>query len=90
MKLVARYFELRLEHLRSPDRAAVYSHPRAIAMYLCRRHTECSFPLIGQAFGGRNHSTVYYAVEKIRHRIKEDPETREAVQDLTKKIEEMS
>src|SRR5262245_47675833 len=49
------------------------SYPRQVAMYLCRKYTETSFPAIGDKFGGRDHSTVIHASKTIEKKIKEDP-----------------
>jgi len=62
---VCRYFELKLAELKSHRKNKQLVWPRQIAMYLCRKHTDASFPEIGQKFGGRDHTTVIHAVKKV-------------------------
>lgn len=52
------------------DRAAVL--PRHVAMYLARKHTFCSLPMIGRAFAGRDHTTVLHAVRKVERLLERD------------------
>ena len=59
--------------IKSPRRHKSVAGPRAIAMYLARHLTKDSYPDLGRAFGGKHHTTVISAVEKIELRIKEDP-----------------
>jgi len=79
---VAGYFGVRVSDLKGPRRHRAISHPRAIAMYLCRTLTTMSFPEIGSRFGGKDHSTVISAVRKIDKLIKEDPAQRSVVKTL--------
>jgi len=64
----------------------VVAFPRQIAMYLMREMTHCSFPDIGQRFGGRDHSTVMYAVKMIGKKTKEDVSLRKSIEALRKAI----
>ncbi len=64
-KAVCQYFRISAAELNSKSRARKYSGPRQIAMYLSRKYTGKTFPEIAQAFGGKDHSTVIHAVEKI-------------------------
>lgn len=68
--LVARKFNLTVEKLLSRDRTKDVAHPRQIAMYLLREDAKISFPQIGEALGGRDHSTVMSAIEKIKEQIR--------------------
>jgi len=70
--LVARKFNLTVEKLLGRDRTKDVAFPRQIAMYLLREETNFSFPQIGEVLGGRDHSTVMYAIEKITDQIKHD------------------
>jgi len=70
--LVARKFNLTVEKLLGRDRSKDVAFPRQIAMYLLREETNFSFPQIGEVLGGRDHSTVMYAIEKIADQIKHD------------------
>ena len=56
--------------------------PRQVAMYLCRKYTETSFPAIGDKFGGRDHSTVIHASKTIERKIKEDPHMQTTIEKL--------
>ena len=56
-------------------------------MYLVREMTRCSFPDIGHRFGGRDHTTVMYAVKKIEKKLVDDVSLRNTVDALRKKIE---
>ena len=60
--------------------------PRQVAMFLTRDLTDASLPAIGRAFGGRDHSTVLYAVQKISDQIKDEGEIYTAVTDLTTRL----
>lgn len=64
-KVVAGYFHLRVEDMKAKKRTKAVAHPRQIAMYLCRELTDLSLPKIGEEFGGRDHTTVMHAQEKI-------------------------
>ena len=68
--LVARKFNLSVEKLLSRDRTKDVAHPRQIAMYLLREEAKISFPQIGEVLGGRDHSTVMSAIEKIKEQIR--------------------
>jgi chromosomal replication initiator protein len=71
-KLVAKHFDVDVSDLVGRRRFHAISHPRHVAMYLTRQHTELSFPEIARRFGGRDHSTVINAVRKIEGRLKTD------------------
>ena len=64
-EIVASYFKIKIEDLQSKKRTRTIAYPRQIAMYLCREMTETSLPQIGQFFGGRDHTTVIHAYDKI-------------------------
>jgi chromosomal replication initiator protein len=68
--LVARKFNLTVEKLLGRDRTKEVAHPRQIAMYLLREEAKISFPQIGEVLGGRDHSTVMSAIEKIKQQIR--------------------
>lgn len=71
--MVAEYFGISVKDLVGKKRARNIARPRQIAMALTREFTNDSFPDIGQAFGGRDHSTVIHACEKVVELMKEDP-----------------
>jgi chromosomal replication initiator protein len=73
IKAVASYYGVKALDLKSPRRHRSIAGPRAVAMYLARQHTKDSYPDLGRAFGGKHHTTVISAVEKIVDRLKNDP-----------------
>ena len=79
----AEAFGISVEALLSTSRAGAVAWPRQIAMYLSRELTSQSLPAIGQAFGGRNHTTVLHACKRTAQRIADDPEAFEVVRRLT-------
>ena len=72
-KKVAEYFDIRLSDMRVKKRSKVIAYPRQIAMYLARELTNHSLPEIGEQFGGRDHTTVLHAYEKIQDELKSNP-----------------
>jgi len=72
LKAVASYYNLKVSDLKSPRRHKSLAGPRAVAMYLARTHTKESYPDLGRAFGGKHHTTIISAVEKITRRLKSD------------------
>jgi chromosomal replication initiator protein len=81
--VVARHFRIKVSDMTSKRRSRNICHPRQIAMFLCRRHTTASYPEIGSAFGGRDHSSVIHAANVIGEQVRKDYE----VQMLIKQIE---
>ncbi len=69
--LVAEFYNITVDDLIKQSRRKEYVHPRQVAMFLARKELESSFPSIGDFFGGRDHTTVIHAVEKINTEIKE-------------------
>jgi chromosomal replication initiator protein len=72
IKVVANYFSLKVADLKSERRHKSVATPRAIAMYLARMHTKDSYPDLARAFGGKHHTTVLSAVQKIADRVRDD------------------
>jgi chromosomal replication initiator protein len=72
LKAVASYYGVKVADLKSPRRHKSIAGPRAVAMYLARTHTNESYPDLGRAFGGKHHTTVISAVEKITRRLPDD------------------
>ena len=85
-EIVANYFSLRMEDFKSARRTRNVAYPRQIAMYLARKLTATSLPKIGEEFGGRDHTTVIHAYEKISQALKVDETLQDAINDLTKKL----
>ncbi|WP_062290380.1 chromosomal replication initiator protein DnaA [Lysinimicrobium flavum] len=65
----AEYFGISIEDLTGTSRSRVFVTARQIAMYLCRQLTDLSLPKIGEHFGGKDHTTVMYAVKKVEDQI---------------------
>ncbi|WP_297635693.1 chromosomal replication initiator protein DnaA [uncultured Clostridium sp.] len=84
--IVASYFNLRIEDLKSQRRTRNVSYPRQIAMYLSRKLTDMSLPKIGEEFGGRDHTTVIHAYEKISDNLNRDESLQHTIEELNKKI----
>lgn len=82
----AKYFGLQSEDIMSTDRSRTVVNSRQIAMYLCRELTELSLPKVGEAFGGRDHTTVMHAVKKITNSMNEDSTTYQSVTEITNQI----
>lgn len=85
-KIVAEYFQITIEDIRGKKRSANIAFPRQIAMYLCRTMTSESFPKIGTEFGGKDHSTVMFSVEKIENEIKVNKDLANIIEKLKKDI----
>jgi len=73
-KLVANHFNLKVTELKSKNNSQQISFPRQVAMYLCKQMTECSLPEIGKRFGGKHHSTVIHAIQKIENKRSKEKE----------------
>ncbi len=86
-KATCDFFNLRPSELRSKKRTKNIALPRQVAMYLCRRHTGASFPVIGDRFGGRDHSTVIHAANAVERRMREDANFRTTVERIERMIE---
>ena len=84
--IVSSYFNLRVEDFKSQRRTRNVAYPRQIAMYLSRKLTDMSLPKIGEEFGGRDHTTVIHAYEKISENLKTDEGLQSTVDDITKKL----
>jgi chromosomal replication initiator protein len=87
-KVVAEYFSLSANDLKSKKRAQNIVFPRQIAMYIIRDITEFSTTEIGQVFGGRDHTTVMYSCDKIGERMKADPTLEPTIESLKRLIKE--
>ncbi|MBF0417497.1 MAG: chromosomal replication initiator protein DnaA [Magnetococcales bacterium] len=79
IETVAAYYKIRPLDIRSGKRARRFSHPRQVAMFLCKQLTKASYPEIAREFGDRNHTTVLYAVDKIASLQQIDVDLEQAV-----------
>jgi chromosomal replication initiator protein len=85
---VIQRFGVSLDELVSPRRSQAVAYPRQVAMYLSRELTDASLPKIGREFGGRDHTTVIHAKDKITKLIREDRSVYNLVQELTARIKQ--
>lgn len=85
-KVIADYYQITIEDLKSKKRIYKISHPRQIAMYLCRTLTDETYPKIGLEFGGKDHTTVMHAFEKISTELKTNDELQKLIKLLTEQI----
>ena len=86
-KLVASTYKLTGEELISKNNAQKISHPRQVAMYLCKHLTKHSYPEIGRAFGGKHHTTVIHSVEKIESLVTTDETLQRLISELTESLQ---
>ncbi|MDR0642389.1 MAG: chromosomal replication initiator protein DnaA [Treponema sp.] len=87
-KVVAEYFSLSANDLKSKKRTQNIVFPRQLAMYIVREITEFSTTEIGQVFGGRDHTTVMYSCDKIEEKMKADPTLEPTIESLKRLIKE--
>lgn len=85
-EVISKNFDISIDDINSKKRTREIAYPRQIAMYLTRELTDLSLPKIGEEFGGRDHSTVIHAYEKIRKDIERDVSLKIKVRDLIKEI----
>ena len=83
---VARTYQVTAEDIGAHQRNAAVSKARQIAMFVVRDITQMSMVEIGQTFGGRDHSTVVYAMRQIEERLEKEPHTKDTVYDIIKNI----
>lgn len=86
-KEVCNFFDLELNEMLSKKRSKNLVVPRQVAMFLCRKLTDASLPLIGDQFGGRDHTTVIHSIEKISRELSEQSELAVAIKEISKKID---
>lgn len=88
-EIVASYFKIKIDDLHAKKRTRNLAFPRQIAMYLCRELTDTSLPQIGTCFGGRDHTTVIHAYDKISKERNEDIKLDNTIKELIGRIERM-
>lgn len=79
IEAVANEWKITVDALLGRDRSRKIAQPRQVAMYLLRKETDASLPQIGEALGGRDHTTVMYAIEKITNEIETKTDLRKRV-----------
>jgi chromosomal replication initiator protein len=86
MTLITTEFAITARELTGKSRTQTVSLPRQIAMFLLREHTESSLEDVGRIFGNRDHTTVLYAVNKIRDRGQKDRMFKELLDGLGNRL----
>ena len=82
----AEFFGIKLSDMRAKSRTKAIAFPRQIAMYLARQLTHASLAEVGRAFGGKDHTTVLHAVEKVHTLLQEDPKFKKTIDSVTQSI----
>ena len=85
-KTVAEYFKCDLDAMKGKVKKREIVIPRQVAMYFCKRFTQLTLALIGENFGGRDHSTVIHALESVEDMMKTDANFKNSVDELGKKL----
>jgi len=85
-KTVAESFKIDPEVMKGKVKKREIVIPRQVAMYFCKRYTQLTLALIGENFGGRDHSTVIHALESVEDMMKTDPNFKNTVDELGKKL----
>ena len=83
---VSDFFGVKISDLKAQNRTKAVAFPRQIAMYLSRQLTHASLSEVGRAFGGKDHTTVLHAVDKVQALLQEDPKLRKTVDGLIQGI----
>ena len=83
---VSDFFSVKMADLKAKNRTKAVAFPRQIAMYLARQLTHASLSEVGRAFGGKDHTTVLHAVDKIQRLLQDDPKLRKTVDGLIQGI----
>ncbi len=86
-QIVVDYYKISMDELLGKRRTKGVVEPRQVAMYLCRQLTQKSFPELGSAFGGRDHTTIMHACEKVDNDISQDHNFRRVVNHLIEEIQ---
>ncbi len=85
-KTVAEYFKVDLDSMKGKVKKREIVIPRQVAMYFCKRYTQLTLAMIGENFGGRDHSTVIHALESVEDMMKTDSNFKSSVEELGKKL----
>jgi chromosomal replication initiator protein len=82
LKSVAAHYGLRVSDMKAKSNSKPIAFPRQVAMFLCRKLTNLSYPEIGRLFNDKHHSTVMHSVEKIEHMVEDDADFRKVIDAL--------
>ena len=85
-RVVGEYYKIKMNDMLSKRRSRSVARPRQVAMALAKELTNHSLPEIGEAFGGRDHTTVLHACRKIKQMQEEDPDIREDMKNLLRSL----
>jgi chromosomal replication initiator protein len=85
-EVVADYYQLSVEDMKSKRRDKHIVFPRQVAMYIVREETPSSLPVIGQAFGGRDHTTALHSIDKIANELKEEERLRYELEAIRERL----
>ena len=88
MEVVAKNYQISIADLKSKKRDKKFVHPRHIALYIAKELTEYTFSDLGNEFGGRDHSSIMHACDKVKEQIKTDPIFNQKINILIKEIKE--
>ena len=88
-RVVGQHFNIKLEDFKAKKRTKSVAFPRQIAMYLSRELTDCSLPKIGDEFGGRDHTTVIHAHEKISKLLQSDVQLQKHIKEIQEKLKQL-
>jgi chromosomal replication initiator protein len=86
-KTVCEYFDISIDKLKEKTRKRQIVQARQLSMYLAKSYTKNSLKVIGKHFGGRDHSTVIHSCQAVQNLLDTDPEFKENVDDIQKKIQ---
>lgn len=86
INIISSFYEINQKFLIEPIRKKEYVKPRQILMYLLRELANLSYPAIGEKLGGRDHTTVMYAYEKIKKEIQKNHQLAQEVEILKERI----
>jgi chromosomal replication initiator protein len=85
-RVISEYYSVKTEDFKSSKRTRAIAFPRQIAMYLAREHTDLPLVKIGEEFGGRDHTTVMHAYDKICSELKTDESLKIALSEINRKL----
>jgi chromosomal replication initiator protein len=89
-KVVADFYSLSVSDLKGKKRTQKIVYPRQLSMFICREITDFSTTEIGEAFGGRDHTTVMHSIDKIQGLLITDPALDSTIENLKRQIKELS